>query len=256
MLISCEAVVLRSRKFGDTSKILNLYTDTNGKLSVISKGARNPKSKLGAALEPLRIIRANIYLKPQRDLHLLSAAEPCESTHSIYNDYDSIISGMMLAESYDQLLDTGESNPALFDLLTTSVRILGSGCENPYSVFTFAQLALAKELGFEISLDCGEPSEPSRSMNNSSKGCLFAFDGGIIAEKKSAPAESSFFLSEGFYAVLSKISEMDFISASRFRFGDKMVDESINFFSRYFSYHFDKNFRYQSAKLCNTMIEM
>ena len=51
MIVKTEAIVLRGRKQGDTSKLATLYTRDFGKIDVIAKGAREQKSKFGGALE-------------------------------------------------------------------------------------------------------------------------------------------------------------------------------------------------------------
>ncbi|MBI5464877.1 MAG: recombination protein O N-terminal domain-containing protein, partial [Ignavibacteriales bacterium] len=43
MIVKTDAVVIKSMKYSDTSKIVALYTKEFGKLSVIAKGARANK---------------------------------------------------------------------------------------------------------------------------------------------------------------------------------------------------------------------
>ncbi|MBK6759746.1 MAG: DNA repair protein RecO [Ignavibacteria bacterium] len=52
MIVSSEAIVLHSRRFGDSSRIVTLYSAELGKVTVVAKGARTMKSSFGAALEP------------------------------------------------------------------------------------------------------------------------------------------------------------------------------------------------------------
>ena len=49
-IIKTEAVVLSKLNYGDSSSIASLFTEDFGKLSVIVKGARSPKSKYGKLL--------------------------------------------------------------------------------------------------------------------------------------------------------------------------------------------------------------
>ncbi len=70
-----EAIVLRSYPLGDTSRIVHLLTPARGRLSVVAKGVRGPRSRFGGALEPFTRIDAVIYYKPDRDLQFLSQAE-------------------------------------------------------------------------------------------------------------------------------------------------------------------------------------
>jgi len=62
-------------KFRDTSKIVSLYTRRFGRVSVVAKGARDRKSRFGAALEPMSHVSAVFYKKERSDLHLLSQCD-------------------------------------------------------------------------------------------------------------------------------------------------------------------------------------
>ena len=50
-LVSTDAIILHSFRYGETSKIVRLLTRDHGPQSVIAKGAMNPKSKFGARLQ-------------------------------------------------------------------------------------------------------------------------------------------------------------------------------------------------------------
>ncbi|MDO9355151.1 MAG: DNA repair protein RecO, partial [Solirubrobacteraceae bacterium] len=50
--LQTEAVVLRAMKYGEADRILHVFTPDHGRRSVIARGARRPKSKLGGRLEP------------------------------------------------------------------------------------------------------------------------------------------------------------------------------------------------------------
>jgi DNA repair protein RecO (recombination protein O) len=70
-----EAIVMRSYPLGDTSRIVHLYTAERGRVHVVAKGARTPRNRFGAALEPFSRIGAVIYYRAERDLQFLSQAE-------------------------------------------------------------------------------------------------------------------------------------------------------------------------------------
>ncbi len=50
-IVKTEAFVLRSFRYGETSKIVTLFTRDFGKMNAIVKGARNYKSKICGTLE-------------------------------------------------------------------------------------------------------------------------------------------------------------------------------------------------------------
>ena len=71
-ILKSEGVVLRRIKYSETSLILTFYTKDQGKISLIAKGARNPKSKFVGALEPATYASIVYYHKDSRELQLLS----------------------------------------------------------------------------------------------------------------------------------------------------------------------------------------
>ncbi len=70
-----QAVVLKTQRLGETSKILTLYSQKYGKMKVVAKGARGLKSRFYGTLEPLNHISIVYYFKETRELQLLSQAD-------------------------------------------------------------------------------------------------------------------------------------------------------------------------------------
>ena len=59
--ISSDALVLRSYKIGETSKVVVLLTRERGKVRAVAKGARGQRSRYQSALEPLSEVRVGLY---------------------------------------------------------------------------------------------------------------------------------------------------------------------------------------------------
>jgi len=74
-IVQTDALVIRSYRLGETSLIVHLFTGDFGLVRCVAKGARGPKSRFGAALEPGIRVQAVIYRKLTRDLQLLSKAD-------------------------------------------------------------------------------------------------------------------------------------------------------------------------------------
>ena len=53
MIVQTEGLVLRNFRMSESSKVVIVYTRNFGKVRLVAKGARRPKSKFGASLEPL-----------------------------------------------------------------------------------------------------------------------------------------------------------------------------------------------------------
>ena len=48
-IVSCEALVLRNLRFGETSRVVTFCTAELGKVAAMAKGARDPRGPFGAS---------------------------------------------------------------------------------------------------------------------------------------------------------------------------------------------------------------
>ena len=73
--LKTDAFILSGFKYGDTSKIVTLFSEEAGKFSAIVKGVRNNKSKLGGVFENMNHVNVIFSKKENRDLQFISKAE-------------------------------------------------------------------------------------------------------------------------------------------------------------------------------------
>lgn len=126
-ILTTEAVVLRGWKMGETSKILSLYTRDYGKVKVVAKGGRGPKSKFKGCLEPLTHIQVIYYDKRNRDLQLLSKADLIDPHFRIIGDTERTALSLAGAELVDRAVAGEESYPQVFDLFSAVLVAMDRG---------------------------------------------------------------------------------------------------------------------------------
>ena len=85
-LRATRAVVSRTMKMSNSSKLVSLITEKHGLVKVVAKGARRPKSKFGAALEPITLINCMYHYRDNRDLQTISNADIIEAFTNIKSD--------------------------------------------------------------------------------------------------------------------------------------------------------------------------
>jgi len=183
-----EAFVLRRIKYGDTSVIATLFTREHGKLSVMAKGARSPKSKRGiaAALEPLNRIEALVYIKPSRNVQTLSNAEILDDTRKIKSDFDRLSAGAEIAMAITTILPEGEPSEAVWKLLTEAVNKLTDIEEAAIS-----SLALAFKAALLTVTGYGPIVESCAICDGElSEACFSPSNGGLVCEKCGGPGIS------------------------------------------------------------------
>jgi recombinational DNA repair protein (RecF pathway) len=146
-LVTDEAVILRTVNYGDTSKILTLYSKNNGKLSCIVKGARNIKSRMLGVIEPFNHITIVFYNKENRDLQMLSKAETIKNFRVIKTDLDKLTISYRILEMMNKAVYDKEHSHELFELLIKSFNYINeSNTDNSVSYLYF-QVHLCEVLG-------------------------------------------------------------------------------------------------------------
>ncbi|MCK4224001.1 MAG: DNA repair protein RecO [candidate division Zixibacteria bacterium] len=176
-----EAIVLKSIKFGDTSKIATLYTKDHGKIKVIAKGIRKPKSRLAGALQTLSHIQIVFYKKQTTEIYLLSQSDTIKSYQSLYKDLNRYIFASAVLELLDRLITGEESNPQLFELTKVTLSFMESCPEELVEKsFTYYALKLTHLLGYKPKFD------KCVSCNKHAEGKFILFSpekGGIICKR-------------------------------------------------------------------------
>jgi DNA repair protein RecO (recombination protein O) len=97
-LVSTPAIVLRTYRYSETSKIVRLATRDYGVQSAIAKGVLRPRSPFGAALETLSEGVAQIYHKETRELQTLAAFDVTELRRGLAADLGRFAGATALAE--------------------------------------------------------------------------------------------------------------------------------------------------------------
>ena len=112
-----DAIVLRTYRHGETSKIAILYSKAFGKAKVMAKGARNPKSRFGAALEPMTEVAVVFYRREGREVHTLSQGDLIAPFSSLRSSLEKLGYASAIVELTDHLAIYEEPNTALYHLL-------------------------------------------------------------------------------------------------------------------------------------------
>jgi len=243
MIVETEAVILQSRKFGDSSKILTAYTLEHGKLNLLAKGCRSPKSKFAAMLEPLSYLNLTFYKKSTTDLHLLSKSEIHSAFRKINESFEHLTCGFLILESLLQSQHDSERNDELFNLLTKSLFLLNEIKNNPFSLFFIFQLELAKVLGFEISFNTLEGKNSHTYCYSFENGSIFATnhysDKNVFYFEKSLIDKMKQLMNTG-------LEEHDIVSLN-----ETEIKLIAKFFTGFFSFHLDKKFTFKTMNIIN-----
>jgi DNA repair protein RecO (recombination protein O) len=128
--ISSDALVLRTYKLGETSKVVVLLTRDRGKLRAVAKGARGARPRYQSSLEPLSEVRVSLYGRQGADLYRLGE---CELVHSAFNagarGLDAALALSYFAELLDAFAQEGEAEDAVYRLALAILAAVEGGSE-------------------------------------------------------------------------------------------------------------------------------
>lgn len=123
-LAKTEGIVLHSRRQGEMTKFLTLYTKAFGKISLVAKGARSTRSRFWGSLEPANYVHVVFYRKETRELQFLSQVDIVEPFLRLHAELGRMALAMVACEWVLRAEVSEAPNPALFALLVETLRAL------------------------------------------------------------------------------------------------------------------------------------
>src|SRR5699024_6328319 len=115
MLKQLEGIVLRSRDYGETHKIITMYTKQYGKMTALCRGANKPKSRLSAVSQPFIYGDFQTYIT--KGLSTVQQASMLQSFRKIREDIEKTAYASYIVELLDKLTENNERDPFLFNEL-------------------------------------------------------------------------------------------------------------------------------------------
>jgi len=163
-LVETDAIVLHAFDYSETSRILRLATRDAGVQSVLARGARRYRSKVGTAVDLFAQGAAELHLREGRELQTLSGFDVTRARPTLGDDLGRFTGASVVAEIMLRFAAADEAHPELFDVLAGALdRIALAEPEHAYEPSLAAAWQLLGELGFAPQLaacaSCGNAIE-------------------------------------------------------------------------------------------------
>src|SRR5664279_1400929 len=113
-----EAIILRTRAYGESDKIVTFLTDDAGKLTGMAKGAKNSRRRFANCLDPFTHVRVHFRTstRPGSSLVFMESCDLLHSTGSLAEP-NKFAYGSYLIELVDQLTEEAHPVPEVYRLL-------------------------------------------------------------------------------------------------------------------------------------------
>ena len=162
MIVNTPAIVLKSFPYGESSLIARCFSEENGKVSLIIKGARRIKSSKASYFQPLNYIDIIYNHKLNRELHIISKVSYKKYWSKILDDLYKVSLAISILELTDKTLSDNDPHPSLFLILKEVLAAYNNTLIDPKVLFWFYECALLNNLGFQPNLE--DPDLPGLTL--------------------------------------------------------------------------------------------
>jgi len=251
MIVKTDAVILKTMKYRETSKIVTLYTRQFGKMSAIAKGARGMKSKFGAALEPMSYVSVVLYKKENRALQYITESEIAKPFRNLSNQIERMSVGMSIVELMNMVMHDEEENPLIFRLLVETLNAVDSATRNTGNLFFFFEVQLASLLGFKPNFDRCAVCDEVLAFEAAS-GFSISFDlsqGGGICSSCASNHDVGTKISLQAFKVMERLLHSRVDAVTNISLSDTVRSEIANTLHQYLKYHVEGMRNLKSAEV-------
>jgi len=150
MFQKCEGIVIRSTDYGETNKIITIFTREWGKVGVMARGAKKPSSRLSSITQ---LFTHGFFLVQQgRGLGGLQQGEIISSLRSIGEDIFLTAYASYIVELTDKCTEDKKPNPFHFELLYQTLNYLNEGYD-PDILMNIYEMKMLPVLGLSPTLN-------------------------------------------------------------------------------------------------------
>lgn len=235
MIEKIDGIILAGMKFGDTSKIIRVFTKEHGKISFIVKGAYNKKNSYGATLEVLSYIGITYYPK-SNGLNLLSKAEFIQYFTKTVNNNEKLLTALSMLELINITQPEKAINEELFELLLYSINKVNEADKESFHILVRFLISFISVSGFEVDFTL-----PIKEVH---KYYFFSLNDGYFLNGN--------FSGKRFYRIeASSVKKIKLINDNiqDVILSRKEKNEILYFLLEYISFHFEKNIELNSLEL-------
>ncbi len=179
-LLKDEGIVLFKRAYGESDRIVRLYTLGSGKMAAIAKGGNKSGKRFMNTLEPFSHIALEYFEKQGGGMVRIENAHLIETNEGIERSLKQACVAGFLTEFVDRLTREREGNTFLFGLLKEALTGI-KHVDFTYGDVLYYELAMLEALGympnFGACVYCGKP------MTEDQRTCFSSERGGVLCSK-------------------------------------------------------------------------
>jgi DNA repair protein RecO (recombination protein O) len=142
-IIKAQGVVLNITPFKESSLFATVFTRRYGKLKILAKGCRRPRSKMCGALERFNVVEIIYYKRESKETYTISDATIVDDLAEIRTRPRAVNGALVMCEFFLRTLPAEDPDQQSYALLQTFLTSLAAISDHDVKSFTFQYLLRA-----------------------------------------------------------------------------------------------------------------
>ncbi len=161
MLEKIEGIIIKTVDYGETNKIVTIFSKRIGKFAAMARGAKKPRSRMAAVTQPF--IHGQFFVYVNSGLSTIQQGEIIDSFRPIREDIEKTAFTAYLTELTEKLIDDKSADPYLYEQLYQTMLRIADKEEYAVPVMMY-ELKVFRKGGFAPTLshcvNCGRTELP------------------------------------------------------------------------------------------------
>lgn len=217
--IKTEAIILKGFKYGDSSKIITLFSADAGKFSAIVKGVRNSKSKLSGIFETLNHVSVIFNKKENRDLQMISNADCISAYPNVKENFEKLMTAYKISELTSSMMFDYDVSKEVFTLLRNVLETLELSGRNFNLLFVLYQV----KFSFIQGINPGRTEETRNFLDNK-----------FVLRDKDSVSSKNLFDSKEINDAINELNRTEPFEYERVKMDGKLLDRLQNAYDFHF----------------------
>lgn len=237
--VKSDGIVISAINSGEANKILTVFTRKLGKIQVLAKGCRRPRSKFLASSQIF--CYSDLVIYKSQDMYVLSNSEVKYAFNGIGSDIEKLSCATFICDSILRTIEEGMVNLKLLKLSLNTLYMLSEGKGSNIKYLIVYMIRFLDIAGLSPVLDkcivCGKKDFSSSKLFFSTN------DAGIVCEECfNRDKHDNIQLSWGAYKAIVFILYSIEKNIFSFNISDKLAFEIYGMLKIYFIKHFEYKF--------------
>lgn len=236
------AIVLRSRPYGESDKIVSFFTEQFGKLTGIAKGAMRSRRRFVNSLEPFSLVNLRFHDRAHTNLAFIVASDLEFGFRQLATSLERISYASYLVEITEGLVGEREENPIVYQHLRDGLRYLDANGTSLRFLTTF-ELKLLRLAGYQPVLNGCKHCGKERNSGATARWHFSPADGGILCDSCVKLRREVLSLGSTAVEVLTALQAESQDLADRIILPFSVIKEIRSVALRFIQYHMDREIK-------------